>query len=352
LTEFAGHFYDGRSTARRNVKARAQAGRLAVFDEATSQPLAEFDLADVRVDAPLGNMRRILRLPGGGQLQTGDHDAVRALFPSQQRFETWVHGLERRWRYSLAALAIIALVSTWAVIFGVPLAARVVAERVPAEVEMDLGSKTLQSLDSTFCDATALSRAQQESVSRAFGKVTSGVAGSHGYTLEMRNCRVIGANAFALPGGIIVVTDEMARLADNEAELSAVLAHEAGHVAHQHGLRMALQAAGVAVLVTALASDATSISMLAVALPTLLLQTRYSRAFEDEADTFAFARLKAIGLSPRYFAQVMEKLETSHRREAGSVANRQAGSDRPLDYLSSHPVTERRIERALAESTP
>ena len=143
-----------------------------------------------------------------------------------------------------------------------------------------------------------------------------------------------------------MLTDELVKLAQNDAQLSAVLAHEIGHVRHRHGLRQALQAAGLAALISSLAGDAVSITSLAVTLPTVLLQTGYSRKFEDEADSYAFQRLKEIGLSPRDFAEILTRLEEFHGKEAG--AKKSAAGERTFDYLSTHPATARRIERALA----
>ena len=121
-----------------------------------------------------------------------------------------------------------------------------------------------------------------------------------------------------------------------------------GHVRHHHGLRLAIQAAGLAALIATLAGDAVSITGLAVALPTALLQSGYSREFEDEADAYAFRRLKEIKLSPKYFAQILARIEESRNKDPD--ANRGSAQERrrsDLGYLSTHPATAERIERAL-----
>jgi len=104
---------------------------------------------------------------------------------------------------------------------------------------------------------------------------------------------------------------------------------------------MALQSAGIVALVSTLAGDASSISSLAVALPSVLLQTGYSRAFEDQADAFALQRMRQAGISPRAFADMLGLLEQNHA----------PGRARAQDYFSTHPVTAARIERALAAET-
>jgi predicted Zn-dependent protease len=110
-------------------------------------------------------------------------------------------------------------------------------------------------------------------------------------------------------------------------------------------MRLAIQAAGLAALVAVLAGDAVTMTKLAVALPTMLLQNGYSRALETEADTYAFERMKQIGLSPVYFAEIMELLEK--RRDSASKKDaKDSASDGSAGYLSTHPATAERIQRA------
>jgi predicted Zn-dependent protease len=92
------------------------------------------------------------------------------------------------------------------------------------------------------------------------------------------------------------------------------------------------------VLMTALAGDAVGTTLLAAALPAVLLRTRYSRQFESEADDYAFAMLKRHGQSPQAFADLMRRLrlQLHAKEESGSL----------LQYLSTHPATEERIQRA------
>jgi predicted Zn-dependent protease len=145
-------------------------------------------------------------------------------------------------------------------------------------------------------------------------------------------------NAFALPGGTIVVTDEMVAAVGSDDELLAVLAHEIGHVRGRHAMRLVLRSSGLAVLLTALAGDAVGVTFLAVALPTMLLQSGYSRQFEAEADDYAFAHMKRHGVSPQAFADVMRRLE----KETGGTLD----DDAMMRYLGTHPATAERIRRA------
>jgi len=340
VIEFDAVFYDGKTSARNAVRVRGYP-HLSLHLAGAGIEL-EVPLAQVRVEPPVAGTRRLLHLPGGAQLQTDDDAAVGALFPRTNPLETWVHGLESRWAYALAAVAVAVGVSGWCVVYGLPLAAKLASDHVPTPIEAKLGDQALQSIDQAVCGPSAIDAARRSELNRSFAALTSGLDDGYVYRLEFRACKGMGANAFALPGGAIVLTDDLVKLAENDAQVSAVLAHEIGHVRHRHGLRLAIQAAGLAALITTLAGDAVSITGLAVALPTALLQSGYSREFEDEADGYAFLRLKEIGSSPKYFAQILARIDAS--RQQGSGAKQ--GADK-FGYLSTHPATAERIARAL-----
>ncbi len=334
MIEFDAVYYDGRTSARKPVRVRGLSHSLHITGAEVNR---EVLLAQVAPDAPLPGVARALRLPDGAQLQTADRAAVEALFPNAHRLEIWVHRLERRWPYALAGVAVVALFAGWLIADGIPLAAKFAAGFVPLGVEAKLGEQTLGAIDQPLCRPSRLDAARQQALRERFALLTAGLDDGYTYRLELRDCR-IGANAFALPGGAVLMTDALVKLATSDDQISAVLAHEIGHVRHRHGLRLGLQAVGVAALGAALLGDAVSISSLAFTLPTALLQNGYSRAFEAEADDYAFQRLKEVAISPKAFAEMMELFQKEH-------AN--AGRD-SKDYFSTHPATAKRIERALA----
>jgi len=155
------------------------------------------------------------------------------------------------------------------------------------------------------------------------------------YHLEFRAGAVLGPNAIAFPGGIIIITDEMVEAAKEMEEVLAVLAHEIGHVELRHTMRSVLQNSVIGVIVATVTSDAASLSAAVTALPVIMAQTKYSRDFETAADEYAFRLLKQKGYSPRAFATLMEKLAMQNREGKGLFA-----------WISTHPVTSERVKRA------
>jgi Zn-dependent protease with chaperone function len=153
--------------------------------------------------------------------------------------------------------------------------------------------------------------------------------------LELVFRRGAGPNAFALPDGTVVVTDELVELAKNDNEIMSVLAHEIGHVHHRHGLRMALESSTVLLLISTYFGDVTQLTTLSAALPGVYAQAHYSRDLETEADTFALDYLEKSGIPKKHFADIMRSLKKF------------TGPDpkHGLQYLSSHPPTDERIRR-------
>ena len=335
MTEFDATYYDGRSAARAAVRVRVQGDRLLVVGDRVE---LQVPLDAVTADSPVASGPRSLALPGGAQLRTTD-PAAGALFARTGRLETLVHGLEQRWPYALGALVLIAAFAWWAIVHGLPLAAEAIARQIPVRADAVIGEHALAAIDGRVCQPSRLSPQMQERLQRDFTRLVADLDDGHRYRLHLRNCPSIGPNAFALPGGPIILTDQLADFGHDFSEMTAVLAHEVAHVRLRHGLRTLLQGAGLAALISTLAGDAAAITSIAVTLPTVILQSGYSREFEDEADTFAIERLKRIGISPRAFADILERLEKA-RPAKGARGSR--------DYFSTHPLTAARIERALA----
>jgi Zn-dependent protease with chaperone function len=190
----------------------------------------------------------------------------------------------------------------------------------------------LRALDDSFGESE-LDEARRARVRAAFERVAVYAHLSHPARLEFRAGGEMGANALALPGGTVVVTDELVALSEDDDEIAAVFAHELGHLEHRHGVRAVLQALGIGTLVAGALGDFDSAGV-ATAIP-MLLQLQYSRAFEREADAFAADVLADAQIDPRALGRMLARIEASEPE----------GAELPA-YLSTHPPTEER-RRAL-----
>ena len=201
-----------------------------------------------------------------------------------------LHTWESRLGYVVMAL-VLTVVGSWALVeYGIPALATQVAYAVPPSVDAALGREGLHVLDRVLFSPSALDEQRQIHLRTQLAHITQGLTDGDLFQLEFRKSEQVGPNAFALPSGIIVLTDELVLLAEHPHEISSVLAHEVGHIQHRHALRSLLQNSAVVLLIASVTGDVTSITALSATLPTMLLEAQYSRAFETEADLECLSR--------------------------------------------------------------
>lgn len=153
-------------------------------------------------------------------------------------------------------------------------------------------------------------------------------------------------NAFALPGGYIVLNSGLLLRAESADEVLGVLAHEISHVTEQHGVRQIMARAGLVLTVQALVGDVSGIMAMITTAAPLLLSQGYSRDFESDADEHGFALLEKANVDPRGLVSFFDKIveEEQARREKIEDDDAQAVIDNIMPLLSSHPATQERIE--------
>lgn len=152
-------------------------------------------------------------------------------------------------------------------------------------------------------------------------------------------------NAFALPGGYIYVSRGLLALANSEAELAGVLAHETGHITGRHSAerysRSVVTSVGATILSVALQSSAAS---QAISTGTNLYLSGYSRSQENEADSLGLRYLSHGGYEPAALSSFLESLG-----EEKLLAQKKIGkSQSPVSYLSTHPPTPERVQKTSA----
>jgi Zn-dependent protease with chaperone function len=333
----AAAYFDGRTAKRHQVSLRVDSGQLIVTGDEVARAVP---LADVETSEPLGTARRIVRLPGGASCEIDNHDAFALLFGPERLGRRVVSRLETTWLWLAVAAVLLLLTLVGAYRYAIPAAAGSIAARLPAPLTDEIGRHVLATLDAQLFMPSALPASRRTQLTEAFRRLEfAPQAERPEYVLEFRRSDIVGANAFALPSRTVVMTDALVELTKDDRELVAVLAHEAGHLAHRHGLRQLVQNSLVGFLVAWFVGDA---GTLLAAAPTALLQARYSRDLEYEADDYAAATLRANGIPASYMADVLRRLD-----EASEV---EGTSDVVQRYLSTHPATAERLARLEAGS--
>jgi Zn-dependent protease with chaperone function len=357
MDRFHADYFDGRTSGRRRVEVVVAAGRAVIRGDGVE---AEHAVADLRVQPRLGSTPHRIHLPDGGLLVTQDPVEEVLEVP---RSAGLAHRLESRMGFIAIALVGLVIALGLGHQYGVPWLAREVAFRIPPEMEAEIAREGMETLDRHVFKASVLPAARQAELRSTFTQLTT--AGVVPATIEFRDGGFLGANAFALPGGVVVITDQLVALLEDDGRIAAVLAHEVGHLEHRHGTRHILQDSISGLFLAAVLGDASAIGSLVATLPVVLSHTANSREFEREADTFAYGVMKKTGRSPRLLGEALALLEQhaqsrgedcpvplepekpggeAKKEEPPKKPRRSAAAD--LGYLSTHPPTEERIRAA------
>lgn len=286
--------------------------------------------------------QRQVMLPDGGVLTVADAQAWDSWFATTGLPQPLAVRWASSWRASILALVLLAVLMLVSWRWGIPWAARQLTPWVPDRVVVSISQAALADMSERgLLKPSTLSKPQQARIQQAVADmVVRGFPAGNAprYTLHFhRAADWLGPNAFALPNGDIVLTDALVTLlqdAKQEAvdhSILGVVAHELGHVQHQHGLRLVFEAGALSVLTGWWLGD---YSLLMQAAPTLLMQAGYSRGHEREADEVALRTMRAAGVDPRAMARFFQAI---------AKARPQRDPDSEHFGLSSHPADSERI---------
>ncbi|EJE50855.1 Zn-dependent protease with chaperone function [Acidovorax sp. CF316] len=279
--------------------------------------------------------------------------------------------MQTRWPVLLGVTAVAIVGLTLFYRYGTPWAATELTRFVPVSWEASVASNVLTQMDKGTLKPSKLSKERQAQLQARFDtlvqQVPTGLQRYPGYrptyTLSFRSG--MGANAFALPGGTVVMTDGLAKAAEKQGldddALIGVLAHEIGHVAQRHTTRMIVQQ-GVLQMGMGLALG--DVSGIVATGASVLTGLAYSRNHEREADCFAIALMGHAKLPTAPMGKLLlaiakdedgeekaEKKKTATAAKEGASAPAETTAPRkdsealgPVwSLLSSHPDT---VERA------
>ncbi len=335
VIEWQGYYFDGRSARRR--PAAIQITQIGL----------QFKVEDGEARFwPYEEIRQTQGFYAGEQIRlekTGEF--TEALLLTDTEFLIALHrlvpGLDRRFhqpkrrgmRASLtvfAAFAVIALAGAL-YLWGIPSLARVAAARVPVEWEDGLGQSVVDQLapPELRCNDPMVGKWLDE-IGARFARATPGSP----YRIRIYVSRAPVVNAFAAPGGHIVVFQGLIEQTETADELAGVLAHELQHVLQRHTTRMILQQTSTGLILSALTGDVSGAVAFGVGAAHTLGALRYNRVMEEEADAEGIKMMAAAGIDPAGMIAFFQTLEKK-------------GGDLPqsLAYLSTHPSTAERIEK-------
>jgi Zn-dependent protease with chaperone function len=281
----------------------------------------------LRVSERTRNAARKVTFPDGAYLEILNNVAFNTLLDTTGHRDSFVVRLQQSWRGALLAAVATVAILVLGYLYGLPAASLAVANALPEKVERAVGRETLTFLDKRMLAPSGLPTEQRQAIIARFAALKPPREGAPTHEIVFRKSN-IGPNALALPSGQIVLTDEIIRLVDNEDAVMGILAHELGHLHERHIMRRIIQSSAIGAVATALFGD---VSAVIANVPTVMLDLKYSRDAEREADDYAVAMLKENGIDLSNLTEVFTKLEKA--------------SGDSVPYLSSHPPSSERVKR-------
>jgi predicted Zn-dependent protease len=214
--------------------------------------------------------------------------------------------------------------------------ARAVAGRLPLAWEQQFGDIAMESVRKEMKIVEDPKWEAQLNVIRA--RLLPGNTNST-YPIHIHVAEASDLNAFALPGGHIVVFTGLLKAVDRPEELAGVIAHEVAHINERHVLRKMIESLGLVLVIQALFGDSSGLLAVASQSSELLLQQKFSRDFEREADDVGWRYLVTAKINPSGMIDFFTKLEKEVAKSGTAH----------LSLLATHPPTRERIERLHAK---
>ena len=325
--QWAGFRYDGRTAQRESVTVTVGDGGIDLRRpdgstihwpfEALRQTQGSFSGERLRIEFGTDPVEVLLIH------QDGLAEAIRDASPTLVRRFRPRRNTARVVAWSLGSLAVVA--AAYAV--GAPLVANALAPRVPVEWEVALGQSVIERIappERLCTDAAALADLRV-----ILDRLVTALP-AQPYEFRLRIVRDSQVNAFAAPGGFVVVNSGLVAAAATPEQFAGVLAHEIQHIVHRHSTRAVIREAPLRLALSTL-SEGGGVETGAGVLGTLGA-LRYQRDDEAEADREGVRLLAAARVDPAEMVAFLRTLETNRH-----------GAPRMVSYLSSHPQTADRV---------
>ena len=343
-TSWQAHYLDGQTAARHPATVRVMREGLEVTTAGGSGRFWPYREVRQTQGSYQGEAVRLERRGTPGEtLVIADPAFLSSLRDAAPDLGWRFHDPRRRGRrLRLTALAALAIVAIAAALYawGIPWLAALAAPRVPAAWEAALGQAALDGLAPR--DRRCLDPGRQARLEGVLARlIAAGEPPPYPVRLTVVDEAVV--NAYALPGGHIVLFRPLLERMRTPEELAGVLAHELRHVARRHAMQQVVRHASTGLLLAALTGDVTGPVMYGLEAARVVGERSYGRRAEEQADEEGMAQLIAARVDPAGMIAFHEAMLAEEGRMPAA-----------LRYLSTHPATPDRIARlrALAARRP
>lgn len=276
-------------------------------------------------------------VPAGGYSRfSGKNDQTELRVAGRDAYEYWeelVNEANKSWfrrkksgnlKRTFGILSLLVLAGLLTYLFLLPWLAEQMASVVSRKTERQLGDTIYESMEAAQTEDTAASRL----VNQFFQKMLV----PSDYQIRIAVVQDETVNAFALPGGRIVVYTGLLESMESYPELAALLSHEFTHVEKKHATRSLFRQLGSEVFVGVLFGKMSSVAHVLAGQANQIRTLSYSRSLEKEADLEGLALLRERKIDPKGFDNLF-----THLKEAEP-----SGTEVP-EMISSHPDTDNRM---------
>ncbi len=322
MKQIPASYFDGKTSRAHRVSLSVVGGIATITGDAERAA----PISTLRVSERTRNGLRKVTFPDDAYLEINNAPEFDALLAETGYRDSAVVRMQQSWRNAVIGLVATIAILVLGYLYALPVAADIVAKALPESVERSISKGTLEFLDKRILAPSQLPVARRDAITKKFQMMVPPKAGAPSYEIIFRKSN-IGPNAFALPSGQIIMTDELVKLMNNDEQVIGVLAHELGHLHERHLMRRIVQSSAIGAVITVIFGDVSSII---ATVPTVMLDMKYSRDAEREADDYAIAMMKANGIPLSQLSDSFERMKAKQ-------------GEAPPPYLSSHPSTDDRI---------
>ncbi len=334
--EISARYFDGVRPMAQEVRLRENAARLEILFEDGRAPVF-WPFPEARIDSltPEARLHRVER-----NIDTGER-LVATAYDFQRAFGAVAAFLGKGRAGEAGAVKIVlwcgAAIASLVFLFfvGLPALARVAAPIVPWSWEASIGRSVEPQVLEFFGKGKAPSvcggenSPGKQALEAMVSRLAAGAKLPGPLRVDILDTGM--TNAFALPGGRILIFRPILEKAETPDEVAGVLAHEIGHVVHRDAMRALIHDGILSLMVGAVLGDLTGGSTIAI-LSKMMLGSAYSRENESEADQVSVDLMRKAGADPRAINHFFRR-----------IAPLGGGKPSILDALNSHPVTSERI---------
>jgi predicted Zn-dependent protease len=231
------------------------------------------------------------------------------------------------WKRIFMVIATVVVFVVCSYLYFIPFLAVQVVENLPTSYDEELGEYVYEQM----AEGLEIDSIETVLVNEYAKKINFNTP----YEIKLHVVKGDMVNAFALPGGHVVVYEGILKKMQHKEELAALLAHEISHVNHRHSIKTIAKSLSSYLFLSIITSDVNGITSVLVSNADMFNSLTYSRSLEEEADTEGLKILYDNRIDQRGFVYLFETLQKENDHFVGEI-----------ELISTHPLTENRIAKA------